>query len=105
MCDALAVLLVAQVNAVGVSVAAPTQRDAQAVQTTLELICMTASRGSCGCGEKDVIKLREGHCLETLPALIKSGHTALSRDNAQHQKTLKTKTNELFVGNLDGNKS
>jgi len=57
VCDALTVLLVAQVHAVGVPVAAPSQRDAQAVHPTLKLICMTTSRGTRGCGEEYVIKL------------------------------------------------
>lgn len=49
VCDALAVLLVAQVHAVRVAVAAPTQGNAQAVHPTLKLICVTTSRGTRGC--------------------------------------------------------
>ncbi len=57
VCDALTVLLVAQVHAVCVPVTAPTQGDAQAVHPTLKLICVTTSRGARGCREKDRIRL------------------------------------------------
>ncbi len=51
--DALAVFLVAQVHAVCVPITAPTQRDAQAVHSTLKLICMTTSWGTRGCRERE----------------------------------------------------
>lgn len=47
----LTVLLVTQVHAVCVPIAAPTQGDAQAVHSTLKLIGMTSSRGARGCRE------------------------------------------------------
>lgn len=51
VCYALTVLLVAEVHAVCVPIAAPTQGDAQAVHSTLKLICMTTSRRARGCRE------------------------------------------------------
>lgn len=50
--DALAVLLVAQVHAVRVPVAAPAQGDAQAVHPTLKLVRVAAAGGTRGCGER-----------------------------------------------------
>lgn len=52
VCHALAVLLVAQVHAVRVPVAAPAQGDAQAVHPALELIGVAASGGASGCRER-----------------------------------------------------
>lgn len=51
VCDTLTVLLVAQVHAVCISIAAPAQWDAQAVHPTLKLICVTTPRRTCGCRE------------------------------------------------------
>lgn len=47
--DALAVLLVAQVHAVGVAVAAPAHGDAQAVHAALELVRVAAARRAGRC--------------------------------------------------------
>ena len=52
MSDAFAVALVAQVHAVGVAVAAPAHGDAQAIQPTLELIHVTATRRTSGWRER-----------------------------------------------------
>lgn len=57
VCDALTVLLIAQVHAVSVAITAPTQGDAQAVHPTLKFICVTTSRGTRGCAEKDIVSL------------------------------------------------
>ena len=47
--DSFAVVLVAQVHAVGVSVAAPAHGNAEAVHPALELVHMAAARGPRGC--------------------------------------------------------
>lgn len=47
---ALAMALIAQIHTVGVTVAAPTHGNAQAVHSTLELIHMAAAWWTCGCG-------------------------------------------------------
>lgn len=52
VCDALTVLLITQIHAVSVPITAPAQGDAQAIHSTLKLICMTASRRPSGCGKR-----------------------------------------------------
>lgn len=52
VCDALTVLLITQVHAVSVTITAPAQGDAQAIHSTLKLVCMTTSRRPRGCGER-----------------------------------------------------
>lgn len=49
MCDALAVLLVAQVHAVRVSVAAPSHGNTQAIHSALELVCVAPAGRPRGC--------------------------------------------------------
>lgn len=44
--DAFAVFFVAHVDAVGVSITAPAQRNTQTVHPTLKLICVTATGGT-----------------------------------------------------------
>ena len=51
--DAIAVLLVAQVHAVGVPVAAPAHGDAQAIHAALVLIGVTTARRTSGCRERE----------------------------------------------------
>lgn len=55
--DPLAVVLVAGVHAVCVTVTAPAHGDAQPIQPALELVRVAAPRRACGCGEGTA------HCL------------------------------------------
>lgn len=94
VCDTLTVLLITQVHAVSVPITAPTQGDAQPIHPTLKLICMTTSRRTSGCREERQYTTLNWHCSRSSPALIKSGRTALSTDNVQLQRIVKTITNE-----------
>lgn len=52
MCDALAVLLIAEVHAVRVSITAPSHGNTQAIHSALELICVATAGRPCGFRER-----------------------------------------------------
>lgn len=101
--DALAVLLVAQVHAVGVAVTAPPQGDAQAVHPTLELVCVAAPRGTRGCKETQVNSDCEDVLLSLLPLLLPRRTCSLFFFSAWN-KGVWNKLVEAVVCKLDGNR-
>ncbi len=62
VCDALAVLLVAQVHAVCVSITAPSHRNTQTVHSALELICVATAGRPRGCRQ-----MQKGHAITIQP--------------------------------------
>lgn len=63
MRDALAVLLVAEVHAVRVSIAPPSHGNAQAVHSALELIRVATARRPCGCRGRQKMDVQLQYCM------------------------------------------
>lgn len=77
--NTLTVLLVTQIHAVRVPVAAPTQGDAQTIHSALKLIRMTTSRGTGG--YRETLLDSDWHCCLSVPLVFKSGRATLKMCN------------------------